>query len=59
MRRGWRKASYSGNNGGACVEVANGAETIAVRDAQDREGPRLAVSPESWSVFTGRIQQDS
>jgi hypothetical protein len=54
----WRKSTYSGN-GGNCVEVANGARTVAVRDSKDSEGPRLAVSPASWLAFTRRVQAGS
>ena len=32
----WRKASYSGNGGGSCVEVGNAA-TGVVPDTTDRE----------------------
>ena len=35
-RADWRKASYSSNNGGACVEVArNLPNVVAVRDSKD------------------------
>ena len=34
----WRKASYSGNGGGSCVEVGTGLPSkVAVRDSKDRE----------------------
>jgi hypothetical protein len=56
--RGWRKASYSGNNGGACIEVANGARMVAVRDSKDKKGPQLEISPETWHSFMSRIQRD-
>lgn len=55
----WRKASYSGTNGGNCVEVANGMTTVAVRDSQDQEGARLLVSPMFWSALTHRIKRDN
>lgn len=56
--RGWRKASYSGNNGGACIEVANGARTVTVRDSKDKNGPHLEISRETWHSFISRIQRD-
>jgi Domain of unknown function (DUF397) len=52
----WRKASYSGN-GGNCVEVANGAAAVAVRDSRDQEGARLAVLAPSWSAFVVRLKK--
>ena len=38
----WRKSSYSGANGGNCVEVADGPGSVLVRDSKDPDGPRLA-----------------
>jgi Domain of unknown function (DUF397) len=58
MKRGWRKPSYSGNNGGACVEAAN-ADHVFVRDSKDQDGPRLAISPDTWHAFMGRIKRES
>ena len=38
----WRVSSYTGTNGGNCVEVAaNLPGVVAVRDSKDREGPAL------------------
>jgi hypothetical protein len=51
----WRKSSYSGNGGGNCVEVGR-ADRIVVRDSQDREGPRLAVTADEWRAFTRNIK---
>ena len=55
----WRKASYSGTNGGNCVEVANNGTTVAVRDSKDARGPRLGIEPAQWRALTRRIQRDS
>jgi hypothetical protein len=53
----WRKSSYSSANGGACVEVArNLPGAVAVRDSKDPDGPRLAVTPTAWRVFTRRVR---
>jgi hypothetical protein len=55
----WRKASYSTNNGGNCVEVtaATGSDmSCLVRDSKDPEGPRLALSPAAWRAFTRRLK---
>ena len=38
MESSWRKSSYSGDNGGECIEVA-AAEAVLVRDTADRSGP--------------------
>jgi Domain of unknown function (DUF397) len=48
----WRKSSYSGGNGGSCVEVAaNLPGIIAVRDSKDPHGPALSFTPEQWRAF--------
>lgn len=54
---GWRKSSYSGGNGGNCVEVADldhGAR--AVRDSKDRNGPALIFTPAEWAAFTAGVR---
>jgi hypothetical protein len=53
----WRKSSYSGSNGGNCVEVAVLADDgRAVRDSKDPEGPVLALGPDGWRAFTVAIK---
>ena len=53
----WRKSSYSGTNGGACVEVAAASPAaVAVRDSKDPDGPRLILTPADWAAFTAAIR---
>lgn len=53
----WRKSSYSGSNGGACVEVAdNLLGVVGVRDSKDPGGPVLAFTPDDWRAFTVAIK---
>ncbi|MEV7782211.1 Scr1 family TA system antitoxin-like transcriptional regulator [Kitasatospora sp. NPDC088351] len=52
----WRKSSYSDNNGGLCVEVADGHPGQLVRDSKDPEGPVLTFSPNSWQSFVDAIR---
>ena len=47
----WFKSSYSGAEGGECVEVAVGPGALHVRDSKDREGARLAFRWEDWAAF--------
>jgi Domain of unknown function (DUF397) len=55
----WRKSSYSGGNGGGCVEVArNLPGIIAVRDSKDPQGPALAVTPAQWHALLDSIRAD-
>ncbi|SRR6266568_2083148 len=53
----WRKSSYSGGNGGGCVEVALAEEDIAVRDSKDPKGPCLQFSADDWHAFLTRIKE--
>ncbi|MDX6388996.1 MAG: hypothetical protein QOJ73_59 [Streptosporangiaceae bacterium] len=53
----WRKSSYSGSNGGTCVEVASNLPgVVAVRDSKDPDGPKLAFAPDEWAAFTAGIK---
>jgi Domain of unknown function (DUF397) len=47
----WRKSSYSGGNGGACVEVADTPGVVLVRDTTNRDGGALAFTAAAWSTF--------
>ncbi|MGN9810227.1 DUF397 domain-containing protein [Micromonospora sp. BQ11] len=49
----WRKSTRSGDNGGACIEVAtNLPGVVAVRDSKNPNGPALTFTPGVWSAFT-------
>jgi uncharacterized protein DUF397 len=52
----WRKSSYSGNNGGNCVEVATASYAVAVRDSKDPDGPRLSFTAEAWDAFVRDVK---
>jgi hypothetical protein len=53
----WRKSSYSGSNGGGCLEVAgNLPGIVAVRDSKDPDGPKLVFSPAEWRAFTAGVR---
>ena len=59
----WRKSSYSGGNGGQCVEVAaipaardEPDRTCAVRDSTDPGGPALAFGRRPWQQFTVKVK---
>jgi uncharacterized protein DUF397 len=56
-RAQWRTSSYSGTNGGNCVEVArNLPGIVAVRDSKDRTGPVLTFGPAQWESFTAGLR---
>ena len=51
----WRKSSYSGGNGGNCVEIASLPDhSRAVRDSKDPEGPKLVLAPSMADLHRGR-----
>ncbi len=52
----WRTSNYSGNNGGACIEVADAPGAVLIRDTKDREGPVLAVGVEAWRRFAAKVK---
>jgi hypothetical protein len=52
----WRKSSYSGDNGGACVEVGAVGPAVAVRDSTHRDGPQLAFAADTWQTFANQLK---
>ncbi|MFG1877855.1 DUF397 domain-containing protein [Sphaerisporangium sp. NPDC049003] len=61
----WRKSSYTGSNGGNCVEVAEftgvtdgpgDTELIAVRDSKNPDGPKLFFTPAEWDAFVNGVK---
>ncbi|MEU3166612.1 DUF397 domain-containing protein [Streptosporangium sp. NPDC006930] len=60
----WVKSSLSGDNGGNCVEVArlednaNHPHLIAVRDSKDPDGPKLLLTPTTWTTFLNHLKAD-
>jgi hypothetical protein len=54
----WRTSSYSGGNGGQCVEVAASGRVL-IRDTKDRAGAVLALTPEAWQAFAARLKDSA
>ena len=52
----WRKSSYSGDNGGNCVEVGTVGPAVAVRDSKHPDGPLLAFAADTWKAFTEHVK---
>ncbi|MEV7281732.1 DUF397 domain-containing protein [Streptomyces sp. NPDC093111] len=53
----WIKSSYSGNDGGNCVEIAAGfAGWVPVRDSKAPTGPVLKASAPAWAAFIGALR---
>ena len=57
---GWRKSSYSGNEGGSCIEVLDGHPSgVPVRDSKDPHGPALVFPAAGWSSFVTAVKDGS
>ena len=61
----WRTSSYSGGNGGQCVEVAtitahpdSPATICAVRDSRNPEGIVLTFNICEWRRFTAALRAE-
>ncbi|WP_328468615.1 DUF397 domain-containing protein [Streptomyces sp. NBC_00448] len=56
----WIKSSYSGGEGGNCVEWAPSHiaahDTVPVRDSKNPDGPALAFTPSAWTAFITAIR---
>lgn len=51
----WRTSSYTGANGGSCVEVADTPARLLVRDTKNRAGHVMAVDTAAWRSFLSEI----
>ncbi|MFG3270930.1 DUF397 domain-containing protein [Streptomyces luteogriseus] len=48
----WRKSTYSGDQGGQCLEVAETPEdAVAIRDSKNPAGPTLTLDPAAFTSF--------
>ncbi|MFJ6566762.1 DUF397 domain-containing protein [Streptomyces sp. NPDC091292] len=52
----WFKSSYSNDTGGSCVEVADLADQVGIRDSKNKNGPALVVPAAAWSSFVGLVR---
>ncbi|MDN5385344.1 MULTISPECIES: DUF397 domain-containing protein [Streptomyces] len=53
----WRRSSYSNQEGGNCVEVADGLPgVVPVRDSKAPDGPVLVFPAGSWSAFVDGLK---
>ncbi|WP_049569162.1 DUF397 domain-containing protein [Streptomyces sp. SBT349] len=53
----WRKSSYSNNDGGDCLEVADRVPgVVPVRDSKN-PGPALTVPAAAWDAFIAHLRR--
>ncbi|MEU5179967.1 DUF397 domain-containing protein [Streptomyces longwoodensis] len=56
-RLAWFKSSYSGNEGGAYLEVATAPDTVHVRDSKVPARAQLAFRCEEWWAFVRYVTE--
>lgn len=56
MDSNWRKSTYSGGEGGNCVEVGTACGEVLVRDTTNRDGGTLLVHDHAWRAFAHGIK---
>ncbi|WP_329299546.1 DUF397 domain-containing protein [Streptomyces sp. NBC_00659] len=53
----WRKSTYSDDNGGSCLEVADGVPgVVPVRDSKLPDGPVLLIGADAWAAFVAGVE---
>ena len=53
----WRKSTYSDDNGGSCLEVADEAPgVVPVRDSKLPDGPVLLIGADAWAAFVAGVE---
>jgi len=53
----WIKSSYSGDNGGNCIEVALAFPgVVPVRDSKNPDGPALLIARSAWVSFVAGVE---
>ncbi|MFE9659773.1 DUF397 domain-containing protein [Streptomyces sp. NPDC005955] len=56
----WVKSSYSGQNGGSCVEWApahaTATDTVPVRDSKNLSGPILHLPAHAFTAFVTGVK---
>lgn len=52
----WRKSTYSGANGGQCVEVGGVVSGVVVRDTANRSGSVLALPASAWRALLAEVR---
>lgn len=52
MEMQWRKSTYSSDQGGQCLEVAENPDTaVSIRDSKNPAGPILTLDPAVFTTF--------
>lgn len=54
--RSWHKSSYSGGQGGECVEVAEFPDVVLVRDSRFPAAGRLSFPVGQWAALLREVK---
>ncbi|MFJ6602077.1 DUF397 domain-containing protein [Streptomyces lydicus] len=53
----WRKSSYSNQDGGECIEIADSHPArVPVRDSKAPHGPALVFPAVAWASFVTAVK---
>jgi hypothetical protein len=53
----WHKSSYSGGDGGNCLEVTHDLPALVpVRDSKHPHGPKLIFGTSAWAAFVNAVR---
>jgi hypothetical protein len=52
----WRKASKSAGNGGGCVEIADRAGNVHIRDTTARHRGMLTVNTDTFATLLANVK---
>lgn len=56
----WRKSTYSGGDGGNCLEVTDHfTGVVPVRDSKNPAGPALVFRATAWASFVAELRNVS
>ncbi|WP_282692842.1 DUF397 domain-containing protein [Streptomyces sp. CC208A] len=53
----WRKSSYSNDEAGSCLEVADNLPLVPVRDSKTPTGPALLFEAGAWGSFVASVKE--
>ncbi|MFF5264337.1 DUF397 domain-containing protein [Actinomadura viridis] len=53
----WRKARWSNDQGGNCVELAGWPGVVAVRDSKDPQGSRLELGRAEFRALVAELKR--
>ncbi|WP_285730234.1 DUF397 domain-containing protein [Nocardiopsis sp. ATB16-24] len=56
LTKEWRKSSYSGGNGGHCVEAKRTSDGAAIRDTQNRSLGHVEASRLEWGALLTAVK---